>query len=439
MRTADVAAALADGFLAGAWSAAALAERAAVVLGEPLPWLLPLARAATRRFPAPPEADELASWLARSQRLRRACATGLLVRQHLWPEPVMAPAARLASCALPSLLTEGNLAAWLGLAIGELLWFADVRGLERLTVDGPLRHYRYHWLRKAVGYRLVEAPRPRLRTLQRRVLHDILDRLPPHQAAHGFRRGRSVHSYLEPHVGRAVVLHLDLREFFPTVRGPAVRGIFRAAGYPRAVAALLAGLCLNRVPPSVWDGAPAPDEAAIATRARARRFYAHPHLPTGAPTSPALANLAAFALDVRLAAAAIAAGARYTRYADDMTFSGGPDFARGAGRFTRLAARIAREEGFLVHDAKTRIMRAGGRQRVAGVVVNARPNLVRSEYDRLKAMVHNTRRLGARSQNHAGVADFRAHLLGRISWLEALHPERGRRLREALVEVDWSR
>ncbi|MEJ7729700.1 MAG: reverse transcriptase family protein [Polyangiaceae bacterium] len=440
MRPVDVAAAVADGFLAGAWEAPALAERGAVILGQPLPWLAPLARAATRRFPAPPQARELASWLARSKPLRRACAVGLLVRQRLWPEPVMAPAPRLAGCALPPLLTEGDLAAWLGLSIGELSWFADVRGLERISADGPLRHYRYRWLHKAVGYRLVEAPRPRLRAVQRRILHEILDRLPPHQAAHGFRRGRSVRSYVEPHVARQVVVHLDLREFFPSVRAAAVRGIFRAAGYPRPVTGLLAGLCLNRVPPLVWDGAPAlAGDAAIATRARARRFYAHPHLPTGAPTSPALGNLVAFALDVRLSAAAMAAGARYTRYADDLTFSGDADFARGAARFVRLAARIAGDQGFRLHEGKTRIMRASTRQRIAGVVINARPNLARHEYDRLKATVHNVRRLGASSQNRGGVSDFRAHLLGRIAWLESLHPERGRRLRAALDGLDWSR
>ncbi len=114
-----------------------------------------------------------------------------------------------------------------------------------------------------------------------------------------------------------------------------------------------------------------------------RARLATPHLPQGAPTSPALANLVAFHLDARLTGLAARIGARYSRYADDLTFS--------ADHYLRpphdMIATIAREEGFRVNAAKTRLMARGSRQRVTGIVVNAHPNISRAEYDRLKAII----------------------------------------------------
>ena len=144
---------------------------------------------------------------------------------------------------------------------------------------------------------------------------------------------------------------------------------------------------------------------------RLSRRLATPHLPQGAPTSPALANLAAFALDRRLTGLAAAVGARYTRYADDLVLS--------SDRYLRtpqaMIAEIAADEGFRVNAAKTRVMGRGTRQTVTGVVVNAHPNVPRAEYDRLKAILHR-----APLDGPAGLDP--SHLLGRIAWVESLNP-----------------
>ena len=115
--------------------------------------------------------------------------------------------------------------------------------------------------------------------------------------------------------------------------------------------------------------------------AAARHLYAWPHLPQGAPTSPALANICAYRIDCRLTGLAEASGAVYTRYADDLAFSGGEDFERSAERFAIRAAAILLEEGFQVHHRKTRIMRQGVRQYLAGVVINEHVNVIRRDYD----------------------------------------------------------
>jgi retron-type reverse transcriptase len=150
-----------------------------------------------------------------------------------------------------------------------------------------------------------------------------------------------------------------------------------------------------------------------------------------------LANLAAFRLDRRLAGLAASMALRYSRYADDLTFSGPAQLQRRRRRLEELIAEIASEEGFAVNTRKTALHSAGGRQSVCGVVVNVRPNVLRSEYDQLKAILHNAARHGPDSQNRAGVPDFEAHLRGRISWVASLNPARGERLRRRFAEIRW--
>ena len=169
------------------------------------------------------------------------------------------------------------------------------------------------------------------------------------------------------------------------------------------------------------------------------RQLATPHLPQGAPSSPALANLAAFRLDRRLHGVASGSALRYSRYADDLTFSGPGRLLRRRSELERLIATIAREEGFQVHPGKSGLRTGAGRQVVCGVVVNERPNVVRTEYDRLKAVLHNAARHGPESQTTVELAHFKSHLLGRIAWVGSLNPHRGAQLRARFNDIDWPR
>ena len=215
-------------------------------------------------------------------------------------------------------------------------------------------------------------------------------------------------------------------------------GIFRTAGYPEPVAHKLTGLTTNTLPVDEWAAVPRPSTPpSIDAHHRLGRRLATPHIPQGAPTSPALANLAAFRLDRRLAGLASSLGATYSRYADDLTISGPRPLAERAAGVRATVKRIAREEGFAVNERKSRLTTRAGAQRVCGVVVNERLNVARGEYDVLKATLHNAARHGPASQNRARVPDFRAHLLGRIAWVESLHPERGQKLRQQFARIDW--
>ncbi len=141
---------------------------------------------------------------------------------------------------------------------------------------------------------------------------------------------------------------------------------------------------------------------------------AWPHLPQGAPTSPSLANLCARRVDCRLTGLAEAAGAVYTRYADDLAFSGGEEFEQRVERFSIHAAATLQEEGFAVHHRKTRIMPRSVRQHLAGLVTNRRVNVRRRDFDLLKAVLTNCARLGPENQNREAHEHFRSHLEGRV-------------------------
>jgi RNA-directed DNA polymerase len=337
------------------------------------------------------------------------------------------------------------LAERLELSDGQLAWLGDVRGLERSVEAERLRNYRYRWAPRSSGLpRLIEAPKLRLKEVQRWVLREILDHVAPHDAAHGFTRGRSVLSHAALHAGQPAVLSLDLRDFFASVAAGRVFGIFRTVGYPPPVAHTLTGLCTNTIPATVWDVVPAARRPELVqSRFHLGRALATPHLPQGAPTSPALANLAAFGLDRRLTGLAAAVGLRYSRYADDLAFSGRGLTGDRSRTLAAQAALIAGEEGFALNPRKSRLRTAARRQLITGVVVNAHPNLARDEYDRLRATLHRLTLDGPSGGTGRGDAsrpsglDLRAHLNGQVAWAEALNPHRGAKLRRQFDAIDW--
>ena len=394
---------LASAFLGGVWEEQPMWARGRRVYGHAPRWLRRVVREVLAAYPRPPEdrPRELAAYIE------------LVLGDELLPHavrfPFFSPRTVRAPWPVPRIDTTGELAERFELDAGQLAWLADVRGLKRHVADERLRNYRYLLLPRPGGApRVIERPKLRLKEIQRRILREILVWIPAHAAAHGFVPGRSALTHAARHVGRPAVLRVDLEDFFASVTAARVYGIFRTAGYPEAVAHALTGLCTNACRLDV----PTP----------LRRRLATPHLPQGAPTSPALANLAAHALDRRLSGL----GANYSRYADDLTFSGAH---RIRGLLPAIAA-IARDEGFRVNPRKTRLMSSGGRQTVTGIVVNARPNVPRRDYDRLKALLHNAAR------NGPGELD-RDHVLGRIAWVASLNPARGDKLRATFAAIEW--
>lgn len=433
----DLARALAAAFLGGEWTEPGLVASGAGLLGRRPAWLRPLARQTLALYPRPPldRPRELATNVASRPAAARAGAAAPLV------QPVAQTRMVANRWRLPELDTLADLAGFLGLTATELDWFSDPRRLARDASAVPLQHYRIsHRPAPSGAIRVLEAPKPRLKALQRRLLRELAGRIPPHDAARGFRPGGSVRSYAAPHAGRSVVLRLDLEAFFASVTVSRVYGIWRSAGYPEPVAHALAGLVTTVLPRAAWRSVPRPaDDSLLDAHWRLGRRLAAPHLPQGAPTSPAMANLAAFGLDVRLTALARSWGGRYTRYADDLAFSGERGWGTGTSRLLDAVEVVVRDEGFRLNPRKTGVMPRAGRQRLAGLVVNDAPRVAREEVDLLRAILHNCARFGPSTQNRAGVVAFEDHLRGRIAWVAQHDPVRGARLLEAHRAVDWSR
>ncbi len=343
------------------------------------------------------------------------------------------PVPCFADLTLPRLATMSDVAQWFCLTPGELGWLADPEARQNRIPPGPLHHYLYQWQKKKHGKpRLIESPKTYLKTIQRRILHEILDLLPVHEAAHGFKKGHSCVSFAVPHCGKAVLLRMDLQDFFLTIPVSRIHALFRSLGYPWAVARILTGLCTH-TSADIFNALPASKRP----KWQIRKQYRQPHLPQGSPASPALANLCCFRFDCRLAGLARSLNSIYTRYADDLAFSGDRDFNRKADRIHVQVGAIALEEGFQLNSKKTRIMRASVSQRLTGMVVNQHPNIQRREYDILKAILYNCHRYGHQSQNRDGHQDFRAYLGGRVSWVETVNPERGLRLRNLINSINW--
>ncbi|KAB1588776.1 RNA-directed DNA polymerase [Burkholderia cepacia] len=431
---------IAEAMLAGAPERAGVLSRMAAVLGGAPTWTHEVADAALVRFGArwaDVDIDALAAHLADAPPFVLAWygsdrpAAIRVVRRPLVQQPLPVP---LAGCDVPQWATPGDLADWLGVRVPELDWLSDHWRVDASSGATPLHHYTYvaHDKRSG-GCRLVEIPKGRLREAQRRILHGLLDRIAPHDAVHGFRKGHGIVSFAAPHADRDVVVRFDLADFFVSIRAARIHALFVALGYPAEVARTLTGMCTNRVPSARLLAPDLRDRFDWIGRQR----YRERHLPQGAPTSPALANLSAFRFDMRLAALARSLDATYTRYADDLAFSGGGALARDVERLQVRVAAIALEEGFALHLRKTRVMRRGMRQQLAGVVVNHHPNLARDEFDLLKAILTNCIRSGPASQNRDACPDFRAHLAGRVAHAAALNAARGAKLRALFDRIAW--
>ncbi len=436
---------LAKSFLAGEPTVGEIAARCSRTLGRNWRWLRPLAERYVNGFAdqtyrhAHPRLRDVVQFLQQDEGFERAWlkhSRELSVKQWLNEPLHMRPVAAAENWGVPTIESVGSLADWLQLTLGELKWFADLKGLGYKTGNPTLGHYHYRVLPKQFGtIRLIESPKPRLKELQQRILTQILYRIPAHSAAHGFIKGRSIQTFTGPHVGKRIVLRMDLRDFFPTFPAARIQSLFRTLGYPESVASLLGGMCTNATPWRVWSKATF--DSGPSQLQEARALYARPHLPQGAPTSPALSNICSFRVDCRLNGLAHSMGVEYTRYADDLAFSGGGSFERQVERFSTLVAAILLEEGFSVNYRKTRIMRQGVRQHLAGLVVNHHVNVMRTDFDLLKATLTNCARLGPESQNRESHPSFRSHLEGRVNFVEMINPAKGKRLRAILERIKW--
>lgn len=334
------------------------------------------------------------------------------------PDRRSSDAARLTAQKLPVASTAAELAALMKLPLGQLRFLAFAREVSTTT------HYRRFTIPKRDGTpRVISAPRARLKRAQHWILEHILDPIALADPAHGFVRGRSTVSNATPHVGAAIVINVDLKDFFPTVTYRRVKGLFEKLGYSEEVATVLGLLC------SEPDIAETQLDGITYFVARGPR-----RLPQGAPTSPAITNALCRRFDRRIAGWAAQRGFRYTRYADDLTLSTLDPAAR-VGSALAFVRKVVTAEGFAVHPDKIRVVRKGRRQEVTGVVVNERPAVVRAELRRFRALLHHIDKDGPDGKRWGHGDDVLAAALGFASYVAMVDPTKGAALRAQVLAL----
>ncbi|HLK20130.1 MAG TPA: hypothetical protein VKT81_14330 [Bryobacteraceae bacterium] len=215
-----VISALARSLLAGELRLDDAYARAARTLGRKWRWLKPLVRRYLHWFAGctRPRHRDVVQFLRGDPDFQQAIAkyrAEISIAEWIAEPQRMQPAAAARDWQLPAIESVSALADWLCLSIGELEWYADLKGLSSKTSNPKLQHYHYRILEKrSGGIRLLESPKSNLKALQRRILSGILNLIPAHHAVHGFVQGRSIATFAAPHVAKHILLRLDLQDFF---------------------------------------------------------------------------------------------------------------------------------------------------------------------------------------------------------------------------------
>lgn len=280
-------------------------------------------------------------------------------------------------------------------------WCANLLAVEedalREVLDYVPRQYKLFYIRKrSGGFRAITAPEDKLRVMQQTIYQRILLLAHVHPAVTGFCPGKSVADNARAHLGRKNVLKVDIHDFFPSIRSPKVRAAFREMGYSGPIAKVLGELCC-----------------------------CYRCLPQGAPTSPALSNIIAYPMDKKMMALADEYGLVYTRYADDLTFSG--DYLPKDEVLARIHG-IVREEGFTINAKKTRFLSEYKRKIITGVSVSSgeKMTIPKVKKREIRKNVHYVLTKGlVGHQEHIGSTDpvYLKRLLGNLCYWRSIEPD----------------
>lgn len=243
------------------------------------------------------------------------------------------------------------------------------------------RYHQFKIKKKSGGFRQITAPRNQSFMMLLQTVNEILKAMySPSDYAMGFTEERSVVTNASVHKGQNYVFNIDLKDFFPSVEQRRVLKRFGAKpfNFSPEIALLLSGLCSMRVKREQADE--------TQTHDLDKEFVYV--LPQGAPTSPIITNMICDTLDRRLAGLARRFGLRYSRYADDITFSSMHYVYAEKGEFRKELARIIGSQGFTINDTKTRLQKRGSRQEVTGIIVSDKLNVTKKYVREIRSLLY---------------------------------------------------
>ncbi len=272
--------------------------------------------------------------------------------------------------------------------VKQLNWYATPE--EKL--NGKKKYKQFEIPKKSGKPRIINAPVSGLMRIQECINIILQEIYEPHPAAMGFVPGKSIVDNAKMHVGQHFVFNIDLKDFFPSIDQARIWSRLQQPPFNipkkfpgRIIADRIAGLCCHSIN--------ATERIIDKTRKFGYKtetpgeFLCHV-LPQGAPTSPTLTNIVCEKLDQRLSGLAKRFYLRYSRYADDITFSSNHNVYAEDGEFRLELQRIIHGQNFRINDSKTRLQKRGYRQQVTGLTVNEQPNVSSRYIKQIRSWLH---------------------------------------------------
>lgn len=311
---------------------------------------------------------------------------------------------------LPPIESVMQLARLMNVPLETIRFLTYNRTVSRVS------HYKQFQIpKKAGGHRKISSPMPKLKDAQHWILQNILNLLPVHINAHGFAKDKSILSNALPHVKKQVLINIDLKDFFPSIHYPRIKGMFRALGYNEKIATVFALICTESETDQVeLDG----KTYFVKSGNRA--------LPQGAPTSPAITNYLCRRLDARFTGLAKKYKFAYTRYADDLTFSCEVYDAGEFKKFLGFVKKTIKSENFTIHPDKFKVLRKGSKQEVTGIVVNEKPSIERKKLKKFRATLYQVEKNGIEGRNWNYSPNFLASIKGYANFINQVDPVKGK-------------
>ncbi|KAB1087870.1 RNA-directed DNA polymerase [Neorhizobium galegae] len=305
-----------------------------------------------------------------------------------FPDELQAASEFAETRGLPYINSSAHIAAYLGVSASLL----------RQVIHKPAYHYREFPIKKASGAdRIVSTPKTYLKVIQWWIADNILNKIQLSDSVHGFRRGKSYFTNASVHLNSKHILNVDVESFFDSITFAQITNVFNSLGYTEAGSLTLATLTSKN---------------GIA--------------PTGAPTSPMIANAILRSLDSHLEAFAAKSNLLYTRYADDLTFSS-PEWIDQS--VVDAVTKYVESQGFKLNAKKTKFMGPGDRMEVTGLVTNAGLNASKEWRNWARGFLHRVSREPAK---HIGEIE---RVRGVYGVLRQLDPEKHKKLTVAAEQA----
>jgi len=301
-----------------------------------------------------------------------------------------------------------DLVSKMGISLKELRFLTYTQKLSNRR-----NYVHFKMAKKTGGFREISAPKPQLKRLQYWMLENILNKVTIDEKAHGFVAKRSIVSNAKPHLNKKVVINCDLENFFPTLSYARVKGLFKSLGYSSELATIFAMLTTE-----------AEQKEVVLDGEKLYLYTGKRYLPQGSPASPMITNLICRKLDKRMSGIASSLDFTYTRYADDMTFSSN-DYMK-INKMMYWVKGIVKEEGFILHPKKTKIMKKGSCHEVTGVVVNEKLSVNRKELKKFRALLYQIEQSGLEGKSwHGKSENLMASVWGYANFIKMVDVEKG--------------